>query len=227
MVTGASSGIGAAVANALVASGARVVGLARRFETRRLLRAPDAGQMSEIRLDVTDEAAVAQCFTDIERLSGNSGLGVLVNAAGSGTFSPVIELGAADLDTMLAVHIKGSFLCSRAAVNAMIPRRRGHIAFISSVAASRSFANCAGYAAAKAGQLAFARGLAEEARQYGITVNSLILGAVDTPIWDKRAGFDRERMMRADDVAALLVSILERPGVAVEELSIVPPGGHL
>ena len=112
-------------------------------------------------------------------------------------------------------------------VRTMQPRRRGHIIAISSAAVHQAFADCAGYTAAKAGQLGLMRVLAAEARPYEIRVTTVVLGATDTPIWDDRPGFDRARMMKADDVAGFLVAIVARPGIAVDEVTIMPPAGAL
>jgi len=60
-----------------------------------------------------------------------------------------------------------------------------------------------------------------------VRVTSVIAGAVDTPIWDDRPGFDRAKMMRADELAALIVDVVARPSVAVDEIVVLPPGGTL
>ena len=108
-----------------------------------------------------------------------------------------------------------------------MPARRGHIVNVSSHAANRAFSECGGYTAAKAGQLGLTRVLAEEARPYDVRVTALLPGATDTPIWDERPGFDRNKMMRADELAAIVVELVCRRGVSVEELVITPPAGAL
>ena len=76
--------------------------------------------------------------------------------------------------------------------------------------AHRSFTDCGGYTAAKAGQLGLSRVLAEEARPYDIRVTSLLPGATDTAIWDDRPGFDRTKMMKPEDVAGDLFDLCRR-----------------
>jgi 3-oxoacyl-[acyl-carrier protein] reductase len=220
-VTGASSGIGQAIARALAAEGAAVVALARRFRDEPGPLAPSPGRVVEAPLDVTDEAQVRARFAALSRLD------VLVCAAGTGTFAPIATAAVADLRAMLETHVVGTFLCCREALRLMKPARRGHIVNVSSHAALRAFTECGGYTAAKAGQLGLTRVLAEEARPYDVRVTALLPGATDTPIWDDRPGFDRAKMMRCEDLAAVVVDLVARPGVAVEELVITPPAGAL
>jgi len=218
-VTGASSGIGEAIARALAAEGAAVVAYARRFRDERATLAP--GRVAEVALDVTDEAQVR------DRFGALAALDVLVCSHGTGQFAPVETARVDDLRAMLDCHVVGTFLCAREALRLMKPARRGHVVAVSSHAALRGFAECGGYTAAKAGQLGLTRVLAEEARAYGVRVTALMPGATDTPIWDDRPGFDRSKMMRPADVAGVAVDLICRPEVAVEELVVMPPGGAL
>ena len=221
IVTGASSGIGAAVATALAAEGASVIGWARRFPPAGGAKPPGAGEVAAHGVDVTDEAQVKAGF------AAAGDVDLVVCAAGVSHFAPVRTASVADLRAMLDSHVVGTFLCAREALRGMQPRRRGHIVAISSVAAHQAFPECAGYTAAKAGQLGLMRVLAAEARPYEIRVTTVMLGATDTPIWDDRPGFDRAKMMKADDVAGFLVAIVARPGIAVDEITIMPPADAL
>lgn len=220
IVTGGSSGIGAACAEALANEGAAVLSTARRF-ARGPARQPALGEVVEAHLDVTDEAEVQARFAELPELD------IVVYSAGTGTFGPLINAGAAQLREMLDVHVLGTMLCAREALRRMQPRRRGHIVAINSHVAHRAFTDCSGYTAAKAGQLGLLRVLAEEARPYDVRVTSLLPGATDTPIWDDRPGFDRAKMMKPADVAGFLVAIVARPGIAVEEVTLTPPAGAL
>jgi len=220
-VTGASSGIGEAIARALAAEGAAVVAWARRFPPRSFVSAPVPGRVHEVALDVTDEAQVAARFAELPMID------ILVCAAGVGTFAPLASTDVADLRAMLDTHVVGTFLCCREALRRMKERRTGHIVNIASVAAQRAFTDCSAYTAAKAGQVGLTRVLAEEARPYDVRVTALLPGATDTPIWDDRPGFDRTRMMRPEHVASVVVELLCRPEIAIEELAITPPSGSL
>jgi len=220
IVTGGTSGIGAACAAALAAEGAGVLACGRRVAAGPV-STPALGQISPAHLDVTDEDEVRARFAELPALD------LVVLSAGVGTFGPIANASASALREMLDVHIVGTMLCAREAIRRMMPRRRGHIVIIGSHAAHRAFTDCGGYTAAKAGQLGLARVLAEETRPYDIRVTALLPGATDTPIWDERPGFDRAKMMKADDVAGFLVSIVARPAIAVEEVILTPPAGAL
>jgi NAD(P)-dependent dehydrogenase (short-subunit alcohol dehydrogenase family) len=218
IVTGGSSGIGAAIARALAAEGAAVLSAARRFSGDGV---PKPGEVVDVHLDVTDEAEVAARFGALPQLD------IVVCSAGTGTFTPIATSPVADLRAMLEVHITGTFLCAREALRRMQPRRTGHIVVIGSHAAHHAFTDCGGYTAAKAGQLGLARVLAAEARPYDIRVTALLPGATDTPIWDDRPDFDRSKMMQPEDVAGFLVDLVTRPAISVGEVVLTPPAGVL
>ncbi|HKX04981.1 MAG TPA: SDR family oxidoreductase, partial [Methylomirabilota bacterium] len=154
---------------------------------------------------------------------------ILVNAAGVATFAPVTDSKLDDWDQMLAVNLRGAVLCCRAVLPAMIGRRRGSIINVGSVVTSRSLLGSAGYTASKYGLLGFSRVLAEEMRPHGVRVGVISAGATDTPLWDAMPGApDRERMLRADQVAeaALLMAGLG-PNATLEEVTLLPAGGIL
>ena len=220
IVTGGSSGIGAACAEALAAEGAGVLATGRRFD-HGPAKQPALGEVVHAGLDVTDEAEVARRFAELPECD------ILVCSAGVGTFGPVVHASAQELRAMLDVHIVGTMLCAQAALRRMQPRGAGHIVVIGSHAAHRAFSDCSGYTAAKAGQLGLVRVLAEEARPFNVRVTNVLAGATDTPIWNDRPGFDRTKMMKPEDVASFMIAILARPGIAVEEVIVTPPAGVL
>ncbi len=220
LVTGGSSGIGEAVGKLFAAEGAAVLACGRRFQPGPA-RPPVLGVVATAHLDVTDEAEVKARIAELPELD------ILVCSAGNATYAPIVNASVAELREMLEVHVVGTLLCAREALRRMQPRRSGHIVIVGSHAAHHAFTECGGYTAAKAGQLGLARVLAAEARPYDVRVTALLPGATDTPIWDDRPGFDRSKMMKPDDVAGFLLSIVARPGIAVEEVIVRPPAGVL
>ncbi|WP_428263592.1 SDR family oxidoreductase [Haliangium sp.] len=225
VVTGASSGIGRAVAQALAAQGARVVGYARRFEQERLLFLPGPGEVTELALDITDEAQVSARFAELPTID------VLVNAAGLGLFAPLVETELEALRALLAVHVTGTFACCREAAMRMQATLCGHIVTIGSIASTRYLPGCGAYAVAKSAQAAMSRALVEELRAHQVRVTHLLLGAVDTSLWQSagvdEASLDRSRMLQPADVAEVVVEALTRPGLSLETMTILPPGGVL
>jgi NAD(P)-dependent dehydrogenase (short-subunit alcohol dehydrogenase family) len=192
----------------------------RRYDHGAAVR-PSPGEVVHAGLDVTDEAEVERRFAEMPEVD------ILVCSAGVGTFGPAVSAPVTELRAMLEVHIVGTLLCAKAALRRMQPRRTGHIVVIGSHAAHHAFTDCSGYTAAKAGQLGLTRVLAAEARPFDIRVTALLAGATDTPIWDDRPGFDRGKMMKPSDVASFLIALVERPGIAVEEVVVTPPAGVL
>lgn len=220
-VTGASSGIGLAVAEALAHHGAAVIGFARRFERDRLDREPEPSAILEVGLDVTDGEAVAARFAELGALDA------LVLSHGAAAFGGFSTTDAVVLRDLLEAHVIGSFYCCREALKLMRPARRGAVVVVGSIATRQAFPDSAAYTAAKMGQLGLARVLGEEVRSSGIRVTNLICGAVDTPLWDGRPGFDRERMLSPADVAGVVVSVLRRERMAIDEVVLGPTGGAL
>lgn len=226
LVTGGSSGIGAATAVALSAAGARVAIAAR---DERALGVVAAGLRDPLvlRCDVRDPAAVdATVRAAVEAFGG---LDVVVTAAGLGRFGETASFPVADWDAVLAVGLRGTFLVVRAALP-HLRRSRGHLVTLCSVAAERAFPGAAAYSASKAGVRALADVVRAEERRSGVRVTDLIVGAVDSPFWERAGGttLPRDRMLRPDDVArAILRAVSEPPTSSLDEIVLLPADGVL
>jgi 2-keto-3-deoxy-L-fuconate dehydrogenase len=165
LVTGAGSGIGAAVANRLAADGMQVV----RADLREL--GGDA-----LQLDVRDEAQVAPAMRDLD---------VLVNVAGIGSTTNAPETPLEVWEDVFAVNARGTFLCCKHAIPGMAARGAGAIVNIASVAALIGLRNRAAYCASKGAVVALTRALAVDHVADGIRVNAVCPGTVDSP-WVRR-----------------------------------------
>jgi NADP-dependent 3-hydroxy acid dehydrogenase YdfG len=219
-VVGASSGIGAALGETLASEGARVVGFARRFAQE--ARQPERpGDRYEAKLDVRDREAVAAAFAALPELE------LLLLAMGGGSFASFEELAPDDLRDMFETHVVGTLHCCQAALPGMIRRGRGRIVSIGSLTQRQSFAECAGYAAAKAAQSALLRDFSSEYRARGVAVTQVIAGAVHTPLWHGREGFHSADMLRPQEFARALVPALRPSAAVVDEIAITPPKGVL
>ncbi len=218
LVTGASSGIGAAVARELADAGCAVIGAARRFTE--MQPHPRPGEICDVHMDVTVD-------DDVDRVVGAlPAIDVLVHAAGSAHFGPADSLDAEMIRTMLEVHLVGSARCTRAALPAL--RSGGaQVVFVGSIATRVAIADNAGYTAAKNAQIGYARSLAVEEQRHGVRVMSVVLGATDTEAWRQRPSFDRSQMSDSKEVASILVGAIGWDTVLVEEIVIRPPAGLL
>ena len=184
LVTGATRGIGAAIAQALAAAGWHVT-LAGRSraaleEVRVTLPITEGLSHDCVELDVTDAASVARAFAEVHAKGG--ALQALVNNAGAVETGPLARLPHATWDRMLAVNLTGVFLCTQAALPPMLAARAGRIVTIASTAGQKGYAYCSAYAAAKHGVLGMTRSLALEVAAQGIAVNAVCPGYTDTAI---------------------------------------------
>jgi len=191
IITGASSGIGAATAQAFAAAGARVA-LAARDATRLAQVARGMpGDPLIIPTDVTDDGAVAALVAQTAAAFG--GIDILINNAGVGLAAPVADLSAADLRQALAVDLLGPLALTQAALPHMRARGRGQLIYVSSVVGMRALPYLGGYAAAKAALDRLTEALRVELRGSGIAVTLVRPGATRTSFAEHRLGSGREQ----------------------------------
>jgi NADP-dependent 3-hydroxy acid dehydrogenase YdfG len=223
LVTGASRGIGLAIARRLGQMGARVSICAR--TAANLERAASdlraAGvQVLALRTDVTRGDEVAGLLIETQRTLGP--VDILVNNAGIGVFGPFQEQAESDWNAILDTNLKSVFLASRAVAPEMIRRKTGHIINISSLAGKSTFANGAIYCASKWGLLGLTGCMAEELRAHGVRVSVICPGSVATE-FSPHVGKDPSRLLQPEDVAhAVAALVTQAPGSFISEVHMRP-----
>ena len=190
VVTGAARGIGKAIARRLTEEGARVAIIDIDVDGAMQAAAEIGANTMAFGADITSEADVERVFAQI--ITEFGGLHILVNNAGIvGSDTPVHDLQVADWDRVLDVNLKGTFLCSRAAVRHMKPNKTGVIASIASISGKEGNANMAPYSVSKAGVICFTKSLAKELLEDGIRVNCVAPALIDSPLLE---GMEPERV---------------------------------
>jgi NAD(P)-dependent dehydrogenase (short-subunit alcohol dehydrogenase family) len=205
LVTGAARGIGAQIARALVADGARVTLLGRNAVRLQTL-ADELGASARIAAaDVADPDAVATAMRDAATAFGP--VLVLINNAGQAESAPFLKTSVDLWQRMLAVNLTGTFLCSQAALPDMLDAGWGRIINIASTAGQRGYAYVAAYTAAKHGVVGLTRSLALEVAKKGVTVNAVCPGYTETPMLESSvdaivAATGRSREAARDELVA-------------------------
>jgi NAD(P)-dependent dehydrogenase (short-subunit alcohol dehydrogenase family) len=222
VVTGASRGIGAATAEAIAAAGARVVLAARDRaaldDVARRIRTA-GGDATPVPTDVSDARDVERLFATV-RDTGT--LSALVCAAGVLTRAPFAETSCEIWEQTLRVNLTGSFLCCRAAFNAMRAAGEGrivNIASLSGVYATEKFPGLSAYNVSKYGVIGLTEAIAVEGKQDGISAICVSPGAVDTEML-RLANPDLRPGLTPADVAGLIVALLDNPLAAASGANI-------
>ncbi|PZS14862.1 MAG: short-chain dehydrogenase [Pseudonocardiales bacterium] len=204
LVTGGSSGIGAAIAEGLTAAGCQVVVLGRdRPRLDALARRTGARALVA---DLSTGGGLAQAADAAKKVD------LLVNSAGRGWAGDLATMAQPDIDALVALNLTAPMCLTRAALPGMRERGRGHLVFVSSIAAV-GLGGEAVYAATKAGLRAFAASVRHEVAGEGIGVTTLLPGAVRTPFFDHRGlAYDRRfpRQLAPATVATALLRAIEQ-----------------
>lgn len=230
LITGASQGIGAAIAKVFAREirGVQLALVARNERNlasvvRACTKFGAAGMAFPC--DVSDEESVTTMSASVARKWGT--VDVLINNAGRFSGAPFTEMSVADFDQLIATNLRSVFLVSRAFAPGMIARGRGDIFNMSSIAGLIAYPGGAGYSAAKFGVSGLSKVMRAELRDNGVRVCCVYPGATVSPSW-KGSGVDEARMMPTDDVARAFFDIyrLTRKTV-VEEIVLRPQRGDV
>lgn len=223
LVTGASRGIGFAIAQTLGRLGAKVCLCAR-----------DAAKLEEARSDLAREGAsafalaanlrhaneIASLVEQTERSIGP--IEILVNNAGTGYYAPFYQADEAAWDEVLETNLKAVFLLSKAVAAGMMARRSGDIINIASLAGKNAFAGGGVYCASKWGLLGLTECMAEDLRPYGIRVSAVCPGTVQTD-FSPHSGKDPGKMLQPDDIAHVVeMLVTQAPRSFISEVLIRP-----
>ena len=198
LVTGGGTGIGAAIARAAAAQGARLSLLGRSAGPLEAL-AGALGNARAISCDVTREQSVAEAFERARAAFGP--VEILVNNAGAAPTAPFHKLTAEAWRQVMAVNLDGVFNCTSAAIDDMLAANWGRVINIASTAALRGYAYVSAYSAAKHGVLGLTRSLALETARKGITVNAVCPGYTDTDIIRQSVRQIMDKTGRSEDEA--------------------------
>ena len=227
LITGASRGIGRAIALRLAQLGARLLLVARdpqALEAAKQHMLQLGSTADTIPCDLTSASAIAELGTRVEALGGCD---ILINAAGIGRMGrPLHEMPIEDFDLIVATNLRAPFLLMRAVVPHMIARGDGHIVNISSLAGQGPLADGAAYSASKWALNGLSYSAAEELRAHNIRVSVVAPGSVNTSFGDQRhssvetgSGSEgdakefkkRARMLQAEDVANVVAMVVTQP----------------
>jgi len=234
VVTGGGSGIGAAIARHFAQEGARVVVAeidgTRAKDIANSINA-DGGEALDHAVDVGEAAAVAELFQVLDDRDWS--VDILVNNAGNTSesdLSPTADVTDERWDAVLRVHLSGTFYCTRQALRRMVPRRRGTIINLGSVAGLHGMPGATAYTAAKGGIIAMTKALSQEVAPRGIRVNCIAPGWIDTPMLPRL----RPRMVKRtpmgrvgqpNEVASVAVFLASTESSFVTGQVISPNGG--
>ncbi|MGA1409327.1 MAG: SDR family oxidoreductase [Prochlorotrichaceae cyanobacterium] len=233
LVTGATSGIGRAIALAFAQQAS--------FDLILLGRSPlkmekVLAEVSALGCGVTayslDFLAVDQILPKLQTIEQEVGsIDILVNCAGMGYTGSIASITLQDWQTLLTLNLTSALQCVQAVLPGMRQQKSGHIINVASIAAQQVFPDWGAYCVSKAALATLSKAIAVEERAHGIRVTTIYPGAVNTPIWDTdtvSSTFDRSQMLTPEVVAQSILQVaLLPPEAIVEELTLMPSAGAL
>jgi NADP-dependent 3-hydroxy acid dehydrogenase YdfG len=222
IVTGASSGLGAALATALVTKGVTVYGLARNIENLNVIKNKLGNTFIPVRIDITDQKAVAVWVKNT--LSDSPLPDILINNAGAGYFRKIDELSLEQWHEMISTNLNGTFYLTSSIVPLMKQNPNvNHIINIGSILGKATRSEGAAYSATKYAMQGFSESLFKELRAYNIKVTCVNPGSIDTHFFEDSGIKPNQNMLQPNDIAALVIHIIETPdNLLVDEITLRP-----
>lgn len=233
LVTGASGGIGAAIARTLHAKGAKVALHGTKLEALEALAAELGGNAVVVPANLSDPAQVEELFKKAEAALGGT-IDILVNNAGLTRDGLILRMKDEDWDSVINVNLTAGFRLSRAAVKGMMKRRWGRIIGITSVVGVTGNPGQVNYAASKAGMIGMSKALAQEVATRGITVNTVAPGMIATAMTDVLNDAQKDamnsripagRLGTPDDIAAAVLYLASNEAAYVTGQTLHVNGG--
>lgn len=226
LITGASRGIGRGIAEGFAREGAALILVARDLERLNQLEeklSAERRNVIVIQTDVTNEEQVQEAFQHTMRLFGR--LDILVNNAGVFDGGPIDELTLETWEKVMAVNLRGPFLCAREAMRIMKQQQAGRIINIGSISAQRVRPNAAPYNTTKAGVVGLTQSIALEGRAYGISCGCLHPGNVEVETLAEKRKTLQEPVMQASDLAEAAITMAALPAnISMLEAIVLPVG---
>ncbi|WP_026782995.1 3-oxoacyl-[acyl-carrier-protein] reductase [Pleomorphomonas koreensis] len=232
LVTGASGGIGGAIATALHAQGARVALSGTRLAPLEALAGKLGDRVHIVAANLSDRADVDRLFTDAEAALGQ--VDILINNAGITRDGLFMRMKDEDWDQVIEVNLTSGFRLARAAIKGMMKRRFGRVIGITSIVGVTGNPGQGNYAAAKAGMIGMTKALAAEVASRGITANCVAPGFIETAMTDALNDKQKEgtlaavpmgRLGTADEIAAACVYLASREAAYVTGQTLHVNGG--
>ena len=229
-ITGASTGIGRALAEVFTSRGDIVIASARtESKLNELCRQNSAarGTCEIIKCDVQNEASVFEAVKNILELHGH--IDVLINNAGVTYFKDFIDTSIEEFDHVINTNLRGTFLTTKAVLPTMLQNQNGLVLNILSYVVKEVYAKSAAYSSSKAGIEAMMNVLRSEVRRHSINIVNVYPGAVSTPIW-RQNQLEKygNQMLTPEHVAEMLYQVsIQPPSLMVEEIVLRPQGGDL
>ncbi len=221
IVTGASRGLGAAIAQALVSEGATVYGVGRDIKALNAIRQSLGDRFYAVRLDITDATAVMDWIHST--FSSHNFPDILINNAGAGSFGKIDEMDSSEWYKMINVNLNGLYVITSEVVKLMKQGQKGYIVNIGSILGTTTRAEGAAYSATKFGVRGFSESLFKEVRDDNIKVSCINPGSMETGFFQSSGIEAHSNMLRPKDVAQTVIHLLKSPeNMLISEMTIRP-----